>query len=166
MAIGIPITYQEVALYEEKQDQKIISEKLSNKTYYAILDIPKINLKKELYPLNDPQNNVNKTLYVLKESLFPKSDTKSNIIIAGHSGNGKNAYFKNLYKLNIADLIKIYYQNILYSYQIKEIEYQNKVGTLYLKEDYSDMLTLITCTKGNKKTQTIYYAELINTEKM
>ena len=51
-------------------------------------------------------------------------------------------------------------------YEIKEIETQPKTGTLALKRISDHMLTLITCTKNNKNTQTIYYADLKNKEKI
>ena len=61
-----------------------INHKISeHKPYYAILKIPKINLKQELFPLDNPDNNVDKHILLLKEStLFEQN--KSNIIIAGH----------------------------------------------------------------------------------
>ena len=73
-----------------------INHKISeHKPYYAILKIPKINLKQELFPLDNPDNNVDKHILLLKEStLFEQN--KSNIIIAGHSGSGSKAYFRNL----------------------------------------------------------------------
>ncbi len=143
-----------------------INHKISeHKPYYAILKIPKINLKQELFPLDNPNNNVDKHILLLKEStLFEQN--KSNIIIAGHSGSGSKAYFRNLYKLNLGDKIELYFDNNIYYYEIKEIELANKIGTLYLKENYSHMITLITCTKGDSSTQTIYYGELKKQEKM
>ena len=37
----------------------------------------------------------------------------------------------------------LYYNNNLYTYKIKDIEYQDKTGKLYLKNNYKDVLTLI-----------------------
>ena len=51
-------------------------------------------------------------------------------------------------------------------YEIIDIEYQNKTGILYLKEENEDMITLITCTKNDSTTQTIYYGILKNKEKI
>ena len=51
-----------------------------------------------------------------------------------------------------------------YMYEILEIEYQPKTGTLLLKNNYN--LKLVTCTYKNKKTQTIYYANLKNMTKI
>ncbi len=133
------------------------------KNYFCIIEIDKINLKREIYPIGNRNNNVNKNIYVLQDSSMPDSNS-SNLIIAGHSGYANNAYFKNLYKLNVNDNINLYYKDKIYTYIVSEIEYQKKTGTLYLKHEYNHMLTLITCTKNNKKTQTIYYAKLKNKE--
>ena len=161
IAVGLftPLVYGGDVIIEQKIEQKEIIKKEEAKSYFALIEIPKINLKKELFPKGDAKNNLNINLYVHDKSIFPPS-SNSNLIIAGHSGNGKNAYFKNLYKLKVNDIVKISYNNYSYTYKIKEIEEQAKTGTLYLKEEYAPMLTLITCTKNNKNTQTIYYASL------
>lgn len=143
----------------KQQEEIILTEKIvQERDYFAILEIPKIAVKKELYKTNDERNDVNHNVYVHPLSKFPNNN-HGNFILAAHSGNGKNAYFKDLYKLEINDEVKIYYQNKVYTYQIEEIEYQRKTGELYIKESN---LILITCTKNNKKTQTIYYAKLKN----
>lgn len=151
----IPLSSFSINKVKEYQEEKILVNKINkNQNYYAIIDIPKIGFKKELYKINDPRNNVNKNILVHKNSIFP-----SNIILASHSGNSSHAYFKNLFKLKIKDKVKIYYENKIYEYEINEIEEQNKTGKLYLKEDLNERLILITCHKNNK-TQVIYYSNL------
>ncbi len=140
-----------------------VTKKISTNDYYAILEIPKISLKREIFPLNSNKNNVNKNLYLHPESIMPNS-TSSNVIILGHSGNGYNAYFKDLYKLLKGDIIKLYYHEKIYNYKIEDIEYQNKTGELYLKKTSNNNLILITCTKNDKNKQTIYYANLDSIE--
>ncbi len=149
---------------EIKETRKIETKVRENNSYFAILEIPKISLKKELFSINDSQNQVDKNILVHSKSIFP-SEENSYIILAGHSGNGKNAYFKNLYKLKKGHELKLYYQNNIYTYEILAIEEQNKTGTLDLRK-YADALVLITCTKNNSKTQTIYYSKLKNTTKI
>ena len=143
----------------KKQNIQLIEEKLEAKDYYAILEIPKIDLKKELFPIDSKDNQVNKNLMILKESTFP-NNASSQVIIAGHSGTASNAYFKDLYKLNIEDQINLYYDDYMYSYVIKKIEKQPKTGSLSLDISNQNMLILITCTKNNNHTQTIYYGWL------
>ena len=147
------------------QNEVVLNEKIKTNDYFAILQIEKIDLKAELYPKNSSKNNVDKNVLVHSSSTFPTAKT-SNLILAAHSGNGKYAYFQNLYKLKLGDEISLYYDNTLWIYEIKEIEYQDKTGKLYIKEDYNQMLTLITCTKDDSTKQTIYYAALKNSQKL
>lgn len=154
LGILIPTIYFSSNKIKEKTNEKLIIEKIAKNDYFAIIEIPKINLKKELYEIGDQRNNVDKNILVHKNSIFPK-----NIILASHSGNRKYAYFKNLYKLKVNEPVKIYYNNQIYEYIVEEIEEQNKTGNLYLKEDLNERLILITCSKNNK-TQVIYYCKL------
>ena len=152
----IPIINSSIKEFNNHKEEKLLVQKITNKEeYYAILEIPKISLKKEIYSINDKRNDVEKNILVHENSIFPK-----NIILASHSGNKGNAYFKDLYKLKLKDNITIYYQNKVYKYVIEEIEEQNKTGNLYLKEDLNERIILITCTKNNNKTQMIYYGKL------
>ncbi len=152
----IPIFNSRIKEFNKEKEEKLLVQKITNKEeYYAILEIPKINLKKEIYSTDDKRNDVEKNILVHENSIFPQ-----NIILASHSGNRSNAYFKDLYKLKLKDYIIVYYQNKVYKYIIEEIEEQNKTGNLYLKEDLNERIILITCTKNNNKTQMIYYGKL------
>lgn len=125
---------------------------------HLMLNIPKISLLKELPNISDSLNNVDKNIYVHPTSNFPEK-----LILAAHSGFGIHTYFSNLNQLNANDKIIIYNDNNIYNYEIKDIEYQLKTGELYLNKNYQ--LILITCTKNNPQTQTIYYAKLKNMTK-
>lgn len=156
LGIIIPISSFSIYKLAKNKEEKLLVKKINNSDeYFAIIDIPKIELKKELYDINNQENNVDKNILVHKSSSFP-----NNIILASHSGNKSNAYFKNLYKLQYKDVVHIYFQNKLYEYIIEDIEEQDKTGNLYIKEDLKERLILITCTHKNAKTQTIYYAKL------
>lgn len=159
----LKVTKTKIATYNN--NLTLTSKIKAKEEYYAILEIPKINLKRELYPINDSQNNVNQNVFVQEDSIFP-SNTPSNVILAAHSGTGSYAYFKDLYKLSLMDTVNLYYQDYIYIYEIKEIEYQEKTGELYIKEEYENMLTLITCTYNDNQTQTIYYASLLKKTKI
>ena len=121
----------------------------------GFIEIKKINLNTEFID----NNNINKNVIVIKPSEYP-DEVNSLLILAGHSGYGKLAFFKNLFKLKQNDEITIKYQNKKYYYIIKEINYQRKTGTLKVyKIKNKKTLVLITCTKNNKKFQTVYIAE-------
>lgn len=129
--------------------------------YLGILDIPKINFYKGFYSKTSSLNNVKFNLLVLKESNYPDV-VNGNLIIAGHSGNYNNSYFKDLYKLGIDDTITVHYQGKDYIYKITKIYNEKKTGTVRILRDRNKTsLTLITCTKDDNNHQTIYIAELI-----
>ncbi|MDE5539099.1 MAG: sortase, partial [Bacilli bacterium] len=164
--LGIFILFCYFSLEEIEISSKEIalSSKISTSgNYYAILKIPKINLSQEIFPTSSPMNNVDKNILLHDESILP-SVSPSHVILASHSGTSNIAYFKNLYKLKVNDLVYFYYNDYLYTYEIMKIEEQPKTGTLYLSVEYTDILTLITCTKNNNQTQTIYYSKLQNKE--
>ena len=126
--------------------------------------IPNINFKKGFTEKNSKYNNVNRNIQILSSSDYPDKEN-GNVIIAGHSGNSSVSYFNKLYLLNIGDLAYIDYNNVTYTYKIINIYNIEKTGKAEIKtlKDKST-LTLITCTKDNKTSQTIYTLELISKE--
>jgi len=129
--------------------------------YIAYLEIPKINLKQGLVSMDSRFNNVEQNIQIIKTSSYPNVK-KGNLILAAHSGTSYISYFKNLYKVEIGDTANITYKNKEYSYRIENIYTAAKNGNLPIYRDMSkNTLTLITCTKDDETTQTIYIAYLI-----
>ena len=133
--------------------------------YYAILKIPKINLTKGLVSPDSKDNNVNKNIYIAKNSLFPEDNKISHIILAAHSGYNCIAYFKDLNKLVSNDDIYLYYNSKKYLYQITTFFEIEKTGKLIYKTKSNDDITLITCLKGTNK-QIVYQGILISTSNL
>ena len=132
--------------------------------YIGYLEIPKINFKRGFVDINSKDNDVSKNITIISGSKYPNVE-KGNFIIAGHSGTGVHSYFKNLYKLKTNDEAYVYYKNVKYTYKIVKIYNQPKDGTVAIYRDYNKTtLTLITCTKDNKQSQTVYVAELQSKE--
>lgn len=157
LGIGIPTFFLLKKTWEEQVEIVYLDTLIQNKEeYFAILEIPKISLKKELFPIHDSRNQVDQNILVHEKSIFPES-TSSHVILAGHSGVGANAFFKDLHLLDVGDEILLYYNNQIYIYQIELIEVQSKTGSLSIIQNDSDMITLITCTYQDNDTQTIYY---------
>ena len=130
--------------------------------YIGILEIPKIGLNKGFVDPSSPYNNVDFNITIIPTSKLPNVD-KGNFILAAHSGTGYISYFKNLYKLVLGDYAYIYYNNIKYTYKIVDIYKEPKTGSVAIYRDYNQtVLTLITCTKNDETTQTIYIANLID----
>lgn len=159
VSVNISVDYVE----DNNQDN---SKKENNWTpnYIAFLEIDKINLRQGLLPIGNYYNNVNYHVQILDISNMPDV-INGNLILAGHSGTSSIAYFKNLYKLEIGDKAKIYYDSKVYTYSIVNIYQEDKDGSvnIYRNSDKTT-LTLITCTKNDKKHQTIYILELIGVE--
>ncbi len=131
------------------------------KYYVGYLSIPKIGLKKGFTEIDSKYNNVNRNIQVISPSSYPNVE-KGNFIIAGHSGSSSVSFFKDLYKLSLGDEVGITYNNQEYKYTIKNIYTDIKDGDIGIKRNKDKTtLTLITCTKGDKTTQTIYICELV-----
>lgn len=147
---------------DDTKQEEIINKPEIN--YMAFLEIPKINLKQGILPKNSYYNNVNYHVEVLNISDLPDK-VNGNFILAGHSGTSNIAYFRNLYKLENDDLAYILYNNKKYSYKVVNIYKQEKKGSLTIYRDLNkSTLTLITCTKDDKTSQTVYILELIGVE--
>lgn len=158
-----PIIYNK---YQEKQeeikleyffevstiDNYNVIEDTKQEDYIAVLEIPSINLKKGLYAIDSKNNNVNKNIEIIDSSDMPDI-TNGNFILAGHSGTGRIAFFDNLDKLIVDDIIIVYYKNIKYIYQINNIESIVKDGTIEIKREFESMITLTTCNQANKNEQ-------------
>lgn len=142
---------------EPKEDYK-------DPNYIGFLEIPKINLYQGFLSKSSYYNNVDYHVEILDISDFPDV-VGGNFILAAHSGNSYLSYFHNLYKLNLGDTAKVYYQSKVYNYKIIDIYKEKKDGSVNIYRDpEKTTLTLITCTRNDKNTQTIYILELIGVE--
>ena len=137
---------------ETKQETKI--------DYVAVIKIPKIKLEKGLCKKGSYCNNVNQNIQILKESSYPDV-ANGNFILAGHSGNGRTAYFRNVYKLEKDDEISIIYGGFEYKYKIVNIYDIEKTGTASIvRNREKTTLTLVTC-RHNTNKQIIVISELV-----
>ena len=141
---------------EEKSNKKAIKY-----DYIGVLEIPKINLTQGFVDMNSKYNNVDYNLQIIKPSSYPDVD-KGNFIIASHSGSSSISYFKRLYKITKGDKVYIHYNNVKYTYEVVNIYKEPKNGYIDIYRDNNKTtLTLITCTKNDDTTQTVYICNLI-----
>lgn len=138
----------------DQRNNKISSNKVSNDESIGKLMINKINLNNTLYPIESANNNVDKNVTILKESIDP-SINNSIVFIAAHSGSGNKAYFKNLNKLNINDEVTLIYKNKKYLYQVKDSFEQDKNGYINIVKENTKQLVLTTCSPTHKNKQLI-----------
>lgn len=155
-----------------RNDSKVFSLKTllrdydsNNHDYGLILDIPKINLRKSLAPKNSSNNHLDKNIQILNESDMPDKEGGL-LILAAHSGNNYNAYFKDIHKLQDKDKIYIYYKKVKYTYEVYRIYDIEKTGkTEIITDKNKTIITLITCIP-NTNRQLVIMGNLINEEKL
>ena len=152
---GQPNEVSTNSTYELTNNENIVNKSKENEKtteglieYELVLEIPKISLKKGILNKNNPDNNVDKNITILKESSYPNET--GTIYLAAHSGNGKQSYFNDLKELVISDEAILYYQNQKYIYYVKEIKEVNKNSQLSLLTQKEKSLILITCSQTNK----------------
>jgi len=129
--------------------------------YLGVIEIPKIGLKRGFYNIDSRYNNIQYNVTLVKGSDLPDVD-KGNLILMAHSGTAYNSYFAYLYRLGGDDMVFITYAGQRYVYQIKKIYdvVKNGVVAIHRNPDKTS-LTLITCTRNNDFSQTVYIAELV-----
>ena len=116
--------------------------------------ISKINLEEDLYDKDNPKNNIEEHVTILKESTMPNID-KSILILAAHSGTGIIAYFNNLDKLELNDEIKIIYKDKEYKYIVNNIWEEKKNGFIHINRNSKKQLILTTCSPNKNNYQLI-----------
>ena len=124
------------------------------------LKIAKINLYKGLYSVDSGKNNVKYNIEILSKSNMPNEEN-GNLILAAHSGNGKNAYFNDLRKLVLNDIVSVFYKNVEYKYKVVDIYEINKTGKAVIRRNKNkNTLTMITCSIKDKTKQIVIISEL------
>lgn len=129
--------------------------------YLGVLEIPKIGLKRGFYNVGSKYNNIQYNVTMVEGSTLPDV-VNGNLILMAHSGDAYISYFAFLYKLGIDDMVYVTYNGVKYQYQIVNIYDAPKNGIVKILRNYEKTtLTMITCTKNNDSSQTIYIAELV-----
>ena len=157
--------------YVEVKEKNKISYSLNKQTNYKYLDmddlydmvlvIPSINLKKGIYKKNNKKNDISINVAINKDSDYPDT-TNSNVILMAHSGSGNNAYFNNLTKLDNNSLIELYYNHKKYIYKYDHSYCVLKNGKINIPEENKKTISLITCSRDDKKIQVVYVGYLID----
>lgn len=139
-------------------------EKINNKenSIKGIVTIPKIKLRKSFYDINSKENDVNKNICVLKESIMPDSHG-STLFLAAHSGNSNVSYFKNLHLLKIDDEVIIDYNNHKYYYIVNNIYEMEKNGKISVTKNINETHLVLTTCSENKGKQLIVVSKLFQT---
>lgn len=135
-----------------------------NLDYTAVIEIPKINLKRGVINSTKNFNSVNYAISVDENSNYPNE--MGNFILYAHSGNSSIAYFKNLNKVEVGDEVYIYYEGVKYKYIIYDKYDIQKTGKAnVIKSSTDNYLTLITCNQNKKNYQIVVIGKLDTTTK-
>lgn len=139
--------------YEESEDKIIMA-----------LEIPKVNLRKGIYPLGSSLNSIEYNVAIMEESSMPDT-INGNLVLAAHNGNAEIAYFNELHKLGIGDKAYIYYKGFKYEYTVNKIYDVKKDGDVEINRDSErNTLTLVTCKRNTDYKQLVIILYLSNKE--
>lgn len=142
-------------------NKEVKEEVIDYSKYLGVLEIPKIGLKRGFYNVGSKYNNIQYNVTMVDGSTLPNV-VNGNLILMAHSGDAYISYFAYLYRLKIGDNAYVTYNSTKYHYKIVNIYEVPKNGIVKIQRNYDKTsLTMITCTKNNDYTQTVYIAELV-----
>lgn len=159
---------EETSIVNEQQEEIVKTEQSENTTkenynitYTAILEIPKISLKRGVVDSTKNFKSINYAISVDNSSQYPNEN--GNFILYSHSGNSNIAFFNRLNNLELNDDIYVYYNGIKYRYSVRnkyDIEKTGKAKVISRKDD--KYITLITCDQNKKGFQIVIEGKLID----
>ena len=125
------------------------------------LYIDKLSIVNKIYPKENKKNNIDLNVVIMNDSDYP--DTNNGVvIIGGHSGTGPTAYFKDLDKLQVGDIVIIDYKENKYFYVVKKMYKDYKDGSINITRDFmKNELTIFTCYPKVKNNYLVVIAELM-----
>jgi len=166
-----------IAMMEDKKDKEVVGnvptvESVSQQEndtsyvvdyskYFGVLEIPRIGLKRGFYNTDSKYNNIQYNVTMVGGSNLPDEEN-GNLILMAHSGDAYISYFAYLWMLEIGDHAYVTYNGRKYDYQIVDIYNIAKNGVVTIRRNKErTTLTLVTCTKDNDFSQTVYILELV-----
>ncbi len=128
--------------------------------YIGYLEVPDVKIKRGFVAMDSKYNSVGYNVMLIKGSQMP-DQKNGNLILAAHRGNSSVSFFDKLYKLKMGAEASVTYNNKRYTYKLKYMYTVPKVGKITISRNGDvNTLTLITCTRNDKKTQTVFIFEL------
>ncbi len=125
-----------------------------------VLEIPKIKFKGNIYQVNSNLNNIDKNIIIMKDSDMPDEDN-SILIIGGHSGYGRYAYFNKLKELKENDKIALTYKNKKYNYKIINYYLDSKDGSINISNFKDKNIIILYTCYTDKKNYLVYVGERV-----
>lgn len=151
---------KKIEIFFEKQHTDIPKTNLKN-DYIAVLEIPKIRLKKGLFSPKSARNSVDENIEILHPVKMPDEEDHT-FILASHSGTSNVSYFRNLNRLRRGDIVYVYYKSIKYKYVISTYYYEEKTGNITVKNKTKNnsIIVLTTCKPVSYNKQLTYIGVL------
>ena len=141
----------------EIRNYELLSKTKIENNYFGLLEIPKIDLQKVIYPKNSKENNIDNTVELLKDDDIYNEHS---IILVSHSGSTPKSYFKNLKKLLIDDTFYFRTSKNVFIYQIYNV-YEAEKNKVYIdRKSETNTISLITCIPYTNK-QLVVIGKLI-----
>ena len=139
-----------------KYEYKKISRESLDITNSLIID--KIDMNSE-YSISSIDNDV--IGIVMFEEYGRPNISDSNVIIGAHSGYGPNARFNRIKELEKNDIIKLYYDNNEYKYEVDDVLEVDDTNVEILDKTDDNTLILLTCKIEDNSKRIIVKAYLI-----
>ncbi len=120
--------------------------------------IDQISLVNKIYHHGSKENDIDKNVLLLPESDYPDKKNGT-VLIGGHSGTGRIAFFAKLNELELEDKIKLIYKGNEYVYIVNNISKDSKDGKLRI--DYPSQynrLVIYTCHPNDKNSYLVVNA--------
>lgn len=130
--------------------------------YIGYLSVPDVDIKRGFVDVDSKYNSVGYNVMLIRGSDMPDVEN-GNLILAAHRGNSSVSFFDKLYKLEDNAKAYITFQGKVYEYELKNRYLEEKDGELTIRRNANvNTLTLITCTRNDKTTQTVFIFELVS----
>ncbi len=124
---------------------------------YGYVSAPSIDMKLPIY-LGANNANMSYGAAHMTYTSLPLGGERTNTVLAGHTGYVGRVFFDNLRNLQIGDevILRNYWENLSYKVVETKICKPDESGDCFIRSD-ADMLTMITCIKGDGKDFDRYY---------
>ncbi len=124
---------------------------------YGYVSAPSIDMKLPIY-LGANNSNMSYGAAHMTYTSLPLGGERTNTVLAGHTGYVGRVFFDNLRNLKIGDevILRNYWENLSYRVVETKICKPDESADVFINSD-DDMLTMITCIKGDGKDFDRYY---------
>lgn len=137
------------------------NQNMDKENVVMTLSIPKLNINNKIYSKDSTENNIDKNVQLMSMSDMPDF-INGNVILGGHSGTGKLAYFKRLNELVVGDFVVLNYKEKDFVYRIVNSYIDDKDGHIVISRNLNkNSITLFTCNPNDKNNYLVIIGELV-----